>query len=373
MPSAVDITEDQSYAPPADLVTNGGFESDLSGWTTTGSAGTAGAFHTGSASAYSYLTEATFSQAIATVPGATYQISFWADNPYDTGLETESFTATWGGAAVFSLGNIPPSGSYYNFTQYTVDVVATSTTTTLAFDMLDTQGYWELDDVSVQAVGVTPGIEARTGAINFTDVDTADTHTVSYTPDAGGYLGTFTPTISHDTTGTGTGGVVTWTFTVPDTDIAYLNYGQSLTQVYHVAVNDGHGGITSQDVTVTMHGALPDTANTYNVGTTPGNSTGAAYDLNGASLVYTKSNDPDITNASTSPSISIDAQATSGQTDYYKFVITQNGTTGQSDIDHSDIDTWIRIRNSTNTSTVAQNDDSANGSDPGDLGSTSCS
>ena len=53
---------------------------------------------------------------------------------------------------------------------------------------------------------------------------------------------------------------MTWTFTVPNTDIAYLNYGQSLTQVYHVAVNDGHGGITSQDVTVTMHGALPDTA-----------------------------------------------------------------------------------------------------------------
>ena len=107
MPSAVDITEDQSYAPPANLVTNGGFESDLSGWTTTGSAGTAGAFIRAVRALYSYLTEATFSQAIATVPGATYQISFWADNPYDTGLETESFTATWGGASGVLAGQHP--------------------------------------------------------------------------------------------------------------------------------------------------------------------------------------------------------------------------------------------------------------------------
>src|SRR5262249_8817326 len=39
------------------------------------------------------------------------------------------------------------------------------------------------------------------GTITFTDVDLTDKHTVTFTPDGSGYLGTFTPTLTHDATG----------------------------------------------------------------------------------------------------------------------------------------------------------------------------
>src|SRR5262249_9010609 len=48
------------------------------------------------------------------------------------------------------------------------------------------------------------------GTITFSDVDLTDTHTVSFTPGGSGYLGTFTPTLTHDATG-GSTGTVGWT------------------------------------------------------------------------------------------------------------------------------------------------------------------
>src|SRR5436305_35212 len=51
--------------------------------------------------------------------------------------------------------------------------------------------------------------ESASGTIDFADVDLIDTHTVSATPAAGGYLGTFTPAITNVSTGDGAG-QVTW-------------------------------------------------------------------------------------------------------------------------------------------------------------------
>ena len=45
------------------------------------------------------------------------------------------------------------------------------------------------------------------GTINFSDIDVTDAHTVSATPAAGGYLGTFTPIVTNNSTGDGTGQV----------------------------------------------------------------------------------------------------------------------------------------------------------------------
>ena len=92
------------------------------------------------------------------------------------------------------------------------------------------------------------------GTVDFTDVDLIDTHSVSATPVANGYLGTFTPTITTDATG-GVTGSIGWTFTVSGDDAAdFLAAGQTLTQTYAVKVDDGHGGTATQVVTVTITG-----------------------------------------------------------------------------------------------------------------------
>ncbi|WP_236632959.1 LamG-like jellyroll fold domain-containing protein [Endozoicomonas elysicola] len=91
------------------------------------------------------------------------------------------------------------------------------------------------------------------GSFTIDDVDLTDVQTVSITSDTSGYLGTFTPTVSNNTTGDGTG-QVDWTFSVPDADIDYLAKDQVVTQTYTVTINDGNGGTVDQQVTVTITG-----------------------------------------------------------------------------------------------------------------------
>jgi VCBS repeat-containing protein len=92
------------------------------------------------------------------------------------------------------------------------------------------------------------------GTITFADVDVADTHTASFVPQGGGYLGTFA------LTGLGGGGTVIddanvgWTFKVNDSVLDFLAEGETLTQIYTVTVDDGNGGTVSQDVTITLTG-----------------------------------------------------------------------------------------------------------------------
>ena len=71
---------------------------------------------------------------------------------------------------------------------------------------------------------------------------------------AGG-LGTFTPTLV-DTNGTGHGQVA-WTFTVDNALVQGLDGSQQVNQVYTVQIDDGHGGLTSQNVTIDIAG-IPD-------------------------------------------------------------------------------------------------------------------
>nr|WP_294813579.1 Ig-like domain-containing protein [uncultured Sphingomonas sp.] len=87
------------------------------------------------------------------------------------------------------------------------------------------------------------------GTIAFDDADLSDTHSAGFAPQAGGYVGTFT----LDAVNQGTDSVG-WHFAVDDSAIDFLDEGETLTQVYTVTVADGHGGTTTQDVTVTITG-----------------------------------------------------------------------------------------------------------------------
>ena len=118
------------------------------------------------------------------------------------------------------------------------------------------------------------------GVIDFSDVNQLDTHTASV-PVAdesvvanpyysGPVLGTLTAQVTQDTTGTGNDGTVAWTFSVPDSAIAFLNAGQQIQEDFVVDVADDNGGVTPQTISVTINGstnqptANPDTySDTY--------------------------------------------------------------------------------------------------------------
>jgi VCBS repeat-containing protein len=96
-------------------------------------------------------------------------------------------------------------------------------------------------------------LHSATGTISFTDVDGTDSHTVAAAPDGSGYVGTFTAVLTDSAEGDGAG-EVTWTFEVLDADIDHLAAGEVLTQTYTVTIEDEHGGVVTQQITITITG-----------------------------------------------------------------------------------------------------------------------
>src|SRR4029078_8029368 len=60
------------------------------------------------------------------------------------------------------------------------------------------------------------------GAVIYSDVDATDTHTATFVPQAGGYLGSFTINTANIDSGHSVG----WSFQVADSPIDYLQAGQ---------------------------------------------------------------------------------------------------------------------------------------------------
>src|SRR5206468_1250916 len=54
------------------------------------------------------------------------------------------------------------------------------------------------------------------GTLSFSDVDLIDRHSVTGVTPSVRALGTLTATVTHDSTTTGTGGVISWHYTVGD-------------------------------------------------------------------------------------------------------------------------------------------------------------
>ncbi|WP_201772384.1 VCBS domain-containing protein, partial [Hoeflea sp. BAL378] len=121
------------------------------------------------------------------------------------------------------------------------------------------------NDVPVVAAGdVTGGVTERvtpagditdTGTIAFTDVDLSDTHTINPAIAAStGALGTLTASVTSDTTGTGTGGVISWNYRVTASAVEYLAAGETKIETFTITLSDGRGGTVERTISVTITG-----------------------------------------------------------------------------------------------------------------------
>jgi VCBS repeat-containing protein len=256
------MTED---AGPTVLV-NGGFETgDLTGWTASDPGIAPAFFGLGGASGnYVALLAASslpqsLSQDVSTTPGQQYTLSFVLGGDPDG---SSGLTVTWDGSTILSLSQVP-----LGFTQYTFNVTGDvfDFSTPLSFNYSDDGDGILLDQVAVNPLSGPP-TESAQGTINFSDVETGDTHTASFQPNGGGYVGTFSlDPVSEVSGSSGVAGSVQWHFTVDNSAIQFLSQGQTLTQDYTVMVTDEDGASVSQDVTISINGtndtptANPDT------------------------------------------------------------------------------------------------------------------
>jgi serralysin len=105
----------------------------------------------------------------------------------------------------------------------------------------------EWADKSANEIANTP--HNASGLLTFTDVDAGDFHVASFKPQGANYLGSFTLGGVDQATD-----MFNWSFSVLDSAIDYLKAGQTLTQKYDVSIDDGHGGLATQTITITLVG-----------------------------------------------------------------------------------------------------------------------
>lgn len=176
----------------------------------------------------------------------------------------------------------------------TVNVTITGTNDAPVVAVADVTG-------AVTERGAPAGNITNSGTIAFTDVDLTDTHSVSAITPSAGALGTLTASVTTDSTGSGTGGVVTWNYSVAASAVEFLAAGQTRVESFSFKALDGHGGSVTRTVDVTITGtndgpvAVADTNAGDAVtesGVNPGNTT-LAGDATAAGNVLTNDTDVD--------------------------------------------------------------------------------
>jgi hypothetical protein len=145
-----------SVGPGGQLVKNGGFETgDFTGWS--GDTNLIEVYRGDPAIAYQgeygavLYTYGTMAESIwqnlFTEPGASYLISLWLDNLYES---TNEFFVSWNGAVLFEETNVPPNG----WTNLQLYVTANMTNSVLEIGFVNETGYFGLDDVMAFNISV---------------------------------------------------------------------------------------------------------------------------------------------------------------------------------------------------------------------------
>ncbi len=235
------------------IISNGGFESgNLDGWIVEGD--TSAVAVEGGATSGNFQVGV---QPTDTVTLLTQNATLGAGNRYfirfsvQGGSADSTVSTLIGGIPIFTLD----SASYPDVTPIEIEIFAGMDFPGVGLSFQGSGAAWHIDDfevVPVTSTEVIPASETTSGTLEFTDADVADVHAIAVAPRSGDYLGTFGLALT-DSTNTGTG-YIDWNFSVENNAIAFLNDGESLTQIYDVTIDDGHGGTVTQAVTVTIDG-----------------------------------------------------------------------------------------------------------------------
>jgi VCBS repeat-containing protein len=110
------------------------------------------------------------------------------------------------------------------------------------------------DGAVTEDVGVAGGNLSDSGDLQFDDVDLADTHTVSVTPNEGNAVGGMLMANIVDFATGGSTGMAEWTYTVANSATQFLEEDQTITETFTVTVTDNHGGFATEIVQVTLTG-----------------------------------------------------------------------------------------------------------------------
>ncbi|WP_454867753.1 beta strand repeat-containing protein [Pseudomonas farris] len=185
---------------------------------------------------------------VTVTPGASGYLGSFTTNPLSDSTGTGNGSLGWNFAvnntALQFLGEAQSVTQTYNVAIGDGAVQTVTITITGDNDQVQITSGVQAGDAKEDS-----GDYAASGNITFTDVDLIDTHSVSVTPGASGYLGSFTTNPLSDSTGTGSGSLG-WNFAVNNTSLQFLGEGQSVTQIYNVAIGDG----AVQTVTITITG-----------------------------------------------------------------------------------------------------------------------
>ncbi|MBD3808520.1 MAG: cadherin-like domain-containing protein, partial [Epsilonproteobacteria bacterium] len=211
-------------------------------------------------------------------PNTTIILGSVLTNDTDADGDTLSVTGHSGGDAYGTL-TLNPDGSYtytLDNTNPAVQALAEGETTTEVYTYTIDDGNGGTDTATltititgtndvpvVSAIDVTGAVTEMidpsgditdTGSLTFTDVDLTDTHSISVTATSVDPLGTLTPTVSTDTTGSGLGGVIDWTYTVPAASLEYLSKDETKDETFTVTLSDINGATVDRTITVTITG-----------------------------------------------------------------------------------------------------------------------
>ena len=178
-----------------------------------------------------------------------------------------SVTINANGSYSYSLDNADPDTQALaqgqvvtdQFTYQVKDANGATSSTTLTITITGTNDaplITAQDLIGAVTEQVTPaGNLTDSGAITFTDVDLTDVHLVSATgTPIGTTLGTLSAVKDSDTTGTGSGGQLTWTYSVADSAVEYLAAGQTKVESFTITLDDQHGGLITKQIDVTITG-----------------------------------------------------------------------------------------------------------------------
>ncbi len=172
----------------------------------------------------------------------TFYIGDGANSSYDVVLRdrlngtTETLTVSPSGNNSYGYhSSISPDGSHVvfdSFAQNLVDNDSGFTQDVFVREFVPQGPLTEyIDFVSAATVF------GDAGELHFTDADTSDTHSVSVTKDTGA-VGTLVANITNDTTGSGTDGLVSWTYEVDRNLIPSLNPGEIYKESFFVDLHD---------------------------------------------------------------------------------------------------------------------------------------